>query len=146
MKESTILSFWLVTAKTKRVIVQRWKVSSLAKDGLRSTKWILDLAKTKECRNLPLILDSGFTNSFGFVVIQLMGLDLRKLQMNMKDSKFSINSSLRIVKQSFSALQQLHQQCLHVHQGIKPSNFVIGLSKQGKSKVVFFLGFLKANA
>lgn len=90
-------------------------------------------------RQVPRFVACGHTAEVNYLIMQLLGPSVMELKKKTTEDRFSIGTAVRIADQMVCALQSLHD-IGYVHRDVKPSNFVIGLSKDDV-RSVFMLDF-----
>lgn len=85
---------------------------------------------------IPKLYASGSTDSFAYMIMELLGHSLSKLLKD-SDSRLSPISISTLAQQIITTLEFVHSRG-YLHRDIKPQNFCMGL---GDSEVVYLLDF-----
>ncbi|VDM46925.1 unnamed protein product [Toxocara canis] len=81
---------------------------------------------------------TGRTESFKFIVMELVGRSIDRIQREMPDRNFSLRTSIKLALQTVESIEDLHE-IGYIHRDIKPQNFTMGLNKNAET--VFLLDF-----
>ena len=92
----------------------------------RETVNLLELQKS---HYFPKVYTSGKQNSIRFIVMELLGCSVAKMQSQCDDKHFSLYTSLKISYEMLKCIQALHK-LGYVHRDIKPANFLIRADKK----------------
>ncbi|VDK54766.1 unnamed protein product, partial [Anisakis simplex] len=84
------------------------------------------------------MVDKGLTENFKFIVMELVGKSIDRLQKKMPERRFSFRTSLKLALQTVDSIADLHD-IGYIHRDIKPQNFTIGL--KDKADLIFLLDF-----
>ncbi|CAB3407111.1 unnamed protein product [Caenorhabditis bovis] len=89
-------------------------------------------------KGFPKLLDSGRTDDFKYVVMQLVGPDLTMLLEFMPDYRFTPSTIYKIALQTLERLKTLHD-AGWLNRDVKAQNFAVGLGED--SSTVYMLDF-----
>ncbi|VDN34680.1 unnamed protein product [Gongylonema pulchrum] len=100
----------------------------------------------QECEVLPQekrrhfvkLIDRGRTENFKFIVMQMVGTSIDKLQKQQLDRQFSFTTTIKLGIETLEGISNLHD-LGYLHRDIKPQNFTIGLKE--KSSTIYILDF-----
>ncbi|VDN02191.1 unnamed protein product [Thelazia callipaeda] len=106
----------------------------------------IEMTILQECESLPdgkrthfvKMTDRGRTESFKFIVMQLVGTSIDKLQKKQPKRHFSFSTTIKLAIQTLEGISHLHE-LGYLHRDIKPQNFTIGL--KDKAGIVYLLDF-----
>uniref|UniRef100_A0A915DU08 Protein kinase domain-containing protein n=1 Tax=Ditylenchus dipsaci TaxID=166011 RepID=A0A915DU08_9BILA len=97
------------------------KICRSKDSSLEIAQNLIGIANRKSCNHFPLLIDYGLFLSHQFVVMELLGRDLKSLQRSMPALKFSMCTAIHLVDQCLKAIHRQH----------------------GKKEIVYILGFSK---
>uniref|UniRef100_A0A915AGC3 Protein kinase domain-containing protein n=1 Tax=Parascaris univalens TaxID=6257 RepID=A0A915AGC3_PARUN len=83
---------------------------------------------------IPNYYGYGETRSVRYMVMDLCGRNIRELKKSLKEDRFSMTTSLWIMKKMILALRFLHQ-LGWIHRDVKPANFCVGLRAEGSQEL-----------
>uniref|UniRef100_F1KWZ9 non-specific serine/threonine protein kinase n=1 Tax=Ascaris suum TaxID=6253 RepID=F1KWZ9_ASCSU len=106
----------------------------------------VEMAILQICATLPKekrlhfveMVDKGRTEKFKFIVMQLVGRSLDRIQKDMPERRFSFRTSIKLALQTVDSICDLHE-IGYIHRDIKPQNFTMGLNDYAET--VFLLDF-----
>ncbi|VDO33559.1 unnamed protein product, partial [Onchocerca flexuosa] len=106
----------------------------------------VEMTILQECENLPeekrkhfvRMVDRGRTESFKFIVMQLVGASIDKLQKQQPKKHFTFSTTTKLGLQTLEGIGDLHD-LGYLHRDVKPQNFTIGLKE--KANVIYLLDF-----
>ncbi|VDK80364.1 unnamed protein product [Litomosoides sigmodontis] len=106
----------------------------------------MEMSILQECKSLPekkrkhftKMIDRGRTESFKFIVMQLVGASVDKLQRQQPKKHFTLSTTIKLGLQTLEGIADLHD-LGYLHRDIKPQNFSIGLKQ--KANVIYILDF-----
>ncbi|KAM3723664.1 Tau-tubulin kinase [Dirofilaria immitis] len=106
----------------------------------------MEMTILQECESLPeekrkhfiKMTDRGRTESFKFIVMQLVGTSIDKLQKQQSNKHFTFSTTIKLGLQTLEGIGNLHD-LGYLHRDIKPQNFTIGLKE--KANVIYLLDF-----
>ncbi|KAK6101787.1 Protein kinase domain family protein [Brugia pahangi] len=84
------------------------------------------------------MIDRGRTESFKFIVMQLVGTSVDKLQKQQPKKHFTLSTTIKLSLQTLEGIKDLHD-LGYLHRDIKPQNFSIGLRE--KANIIYVLDF-----
>uniref|UniRef100_A0A0R3S362 Protein kinase domain-containing protein n=1 Tax=Elaeophora elaphi TaxID=1147741 RepID=A0A0R3S362_9BILA len=84
------------------------------------------------------LLPPGRTESFKFIVMQLVGAGVDELQKKQPKRHFTLSTTIKLGLQTLEGIADLHD-LGYLHRDIKPQNFSIGLKE--KANVIYVLDF-----
>uniref|UniRef100_A0A914RE43 Protein kinase domain-containing protein n=1 Tax=Parascaris equorum TaxID=6256 RepID=A0A914RE43_PAREQ len=85
---------------------------------------------------IPNYYGYGETRSVRYMVMDLCGRNIRELKKSLKEDRFSMTTSLWIMKKMILALRFLHQLgWIHRSVDVKPANFCVGLRAEGSQEL-----------
>ncbi|TKR94976.1 hypothetical protein L596_009201 [Steinernema carpocapsae] len=91
--------------------------------------------------HIPVVLHSAKRKRYCYMIVTLLGDNIRTLKMANKDDKLSISTWSKIGIQCLYSLKLLHD-CGFVHRDVKPANFVMGHPMDGdRARLVHLLDF-----
>ncbi|KAI1726048.1 protein kinase domain-containing protein [Ditylenchus destructor] len=103
---------------------------------------VLQTARNLDCRRFPKLIDFGTKpRKYRFIIMTLLGQDLYKIRKDREGAIFTMSTSLRIALQTIDAICELHTRCKFICRDVKPSNFVIGLSKTNMERHIYIVDF-----
>ncbi|KHN75818.1 Tau-tubulin kinase 1 [Toxocara canis] len=129
--------------KDDELFALKTEKSSVGKDQKRLK---VEMAILQICAALPKekrshfieMIDKGRTESFKFIVMELVGRSIDRIQREMPDRNFSLRTSIKLALQTVESIEDLHE-IGYIHRDIKPQNFTMGLNKNAET--VFLLDF-----
>ena len=89
----------------------------------------INLLELQKSHYFPKVYTSGKQNSIRFIVMELLGCSVAKMQSQCDDKHFSLYTSLKISYEMLKCIQALHK-LGYVHRDIKPANFLIRANKK----------------
>lgn len=106
----------------------------------------VEMTILQECEYLPMekrrhfvrLIDRGRTDTFKFIVMQLVGTSIDKLQKQQSKRRFSFSTTVKLGLETLEGISNLHD-LGYLHRDIKPQNFTIGLKE--RSNVIYLLDF-----
>uniref|UniRef100_A0A2K6WIL6 non-specific serine/threonine protein kinase n=1 Tax=Onchocerca volvulus TaxID=6282 RepID=A0A2K6WIL6_ONCVO len=106
----------------------------------------VEMTILQECENLPeekrkhfvKMIDRGRTETFKFIVMQLVGASIDKLQKQQPKKHFTFSTTTKLGLQTLEGIGDLHD-LGYLHRDVKPQNFTIGLKE--KTNVIYLLDF-----
>ncbi|CEF62252.1 Protein kinase domain and Serine/threonine-/dual specificity protein kinase, catalytic domain and Protein kinase-like domain-containing protein [Strongyloides ratti] len=84
-------------------------------------------AKNKKCIHIAKMYDYGTCNELvdPFILMTCLGKNLSDVKKRLPKKMFTINTTLRVLMQTLSAIRELHS-LGYVSRDVKPSNFCVG--------------------
>ncbi|KHN84366.1 putative serine/threonine-protein kinase [Toxocara canis] len=79
---------------------------------------------------IPNYYGYGETHNVRYMVMDLCGRNIRELKKSLKEDRFSMTTSLWVMKKMIQSLRFLHQ-LGWIHRDVKPANFCVGIRAQG---------------
>ncbi|CAL1296541.1 unnamed protein product [Larinioides sclopetarius] len=79
---------------------------------------------------------------FDFLVMELLGLNLRELKKTYPNKKFSVDATLSMGRMMLKSVEWLHD-AGYLHRDIKPSNFAIGVEERARRVYLIDFGLAK---
>uniref|UniRef100_A0AC35FRD5 Protein kinase domain-containing protein n=1 Tax=Panagrolaimus sp. PS1159 TaxID=55785 RepID=A0AC35FRD5_9BILA len=102
---------------------------------------LLLLNRNGELPHIPIVYHSAKRKRFCYMVITLLGPNLKALKAESINDKFSVSTWSRIGIQALYSLKLLHDSGF-VHRDIKPANFAMGHPDDGeRARIVHLLDF-----
>ncbi|GIY43617.1 tau-tubulin kinase 2 [Caerostris darwini] len=90
----------------------------------------------------PRFYSHGRTDTHDYIVMELLGMNLRDLKKKQPDKKFEILDVLHMGKMMLKSIESLHQ-AGYLHRDIKPQNFTIGTERNAKKVYLIDFGLSK---
>ncbi|ULU05442.1 hypothetical protein L3Y34_017842 [Caenorhabditis briggsae] len=106
------------------------KAEPMERKGKVARRMILEqavLVKLQGKPHSPLILGSGHTEKFNYIVLQLLSINLGDIRRMSPTRKLSKSTVGRITVQSIAALRDLHE-IGYLHRDVKPANICFGIT------------------
>lgn len=100
------------------------------------------LTQESQSVGFPRLIAAGRCADFKYVVMQLLGPDLRKLHRAMPDRKFIIGTALRVARDTLDRIQALHG-IGWLCRDVKAPNFAIGLGEDAATIYMLDFGFAR---
>uniref|UniRef100_A0A1I7Y7H9 non-specific serine/threonine protein kinase n=1 Tax=Steinernema glaseri TaxID=37863 RepID=A0A1I7Y7H9_9BILA len=91
--------------------------------------------------HIPVVLHSARRKRYCYMIVTLLGENLKTLKMTCKDDRFTISTWTRIGIQTLYSLKLLHDSGFS-HRDVKPANFVMGHATDAdRARLVHLLDF-----
>uniref|UniRef100_A0A914ZRF8 non-specific serine/threonine protein kinase n=2 Tax=Parascaris univalens TaxID=6257 RepID=A0A914ZRF8_PARUN len=91
-----------------------------------------------EKKHFVRLVDKGRTDTFKFIVMDLVGNSIDNIQRRSHHKRFSMATCINLGLQTLEGISDLHA-LGYLHRDIKPQNFTVGLRE--KSETIFLLDF-----
>uniref|UniRef100_F1KXU9 non-specific serine/threonine protein kinase n=1 Tax=Ascaris suum TaxID=6253 RepID=F1KXU9_ASCSU len=91
-----------------------------------------------EKKHFVRLIDKGRTDTFKFIVMDLVGNSIDNIQRRSHHKRFSMATCINLGLQTLEGISDLHA-LGYLHRDIKPQNFTVGLRE--KSETIFLLDF-----
>ncbi|MCP3665971.1 MAG: protein kinase [Gammaproteobacteria bacterium] len=125
------------TKEKKAMKIEEVKVSD---KELKMERNVLEAFMKRGSRHVCKLLDKGRSEKFDFVIMTLVGENLKDLRKACPGAKFSIGSALRVGIQCMEALEDLHG-IGFIHRDVKPGNFACGRAEINQHRTIYILDF-----
>jgi serine/threonine protein kinase len=106
---------------------------------------LLSIHKDGERPYFPMIYHSAKRKKFCYMIVTLLGDNLRTLKMNQLSDKFTVSTWIRIAIQGLYSLKILHDEGF-LHRDIKPANFCMGIHEKGRMLHLLDFGLARSYA
>lgn len=98
------------------------------------------IAMTKNRRiGFPRLYSYCSDQNYYYLVMQLLGVNLKELKESFKECKFSIQTVIIIALQLMNRLNSIHSQG-YIHRDLKPANVVIG-NESNEAHFIYLIDF-----
>ena len=87
----------------------------------------------------PRLFSYCSDQNYYYLVMQLLGVNLKELKESFKESKFTIQTVIIIALQLMNRLNSLHSQG-YIHRDLKPANVVIG-NESNEAHFIYLIDF-----
>ncbi|KHN74755.1 Tau-tubulin kinase 1 [Toxocara canis] len=122
------------------------KTESSGPDGKQINRLKVEMNILQLCWNVPdkekqhfvRMVDKGRTDTFKFIVMDLVGESIDNIQRRISHRRFSMATCINLGLQTLEGISDLHA-LGYLHRDIKPQNFTSGLRE--KSETIFLLDF-----
>jgi serine/threonine protein kinase len=118
------------------------KIESVTSPKHALEKEIFHLSKLQDCPHVPRVIESGFTTSNTYVVLELLGPSVSALRHRFPKERFSLPTALRLSLAMLQCIRAVHARGV-VHGDVKPSNFLVRLGVGALPVVLIDFGLSK---